>query len=160
MGCLVCTFSHGFPHYSEANAAAQTKCVYFPFADDLQKAETFLPTLGYGAFFSNYAFFFFFFFLVFLIHFRCFLLTCSYRVRHREHCTLWPHFLFLLFSSSADPSSRQHWSVPYFHAARFARPSPQQPVRAAITSQRASQPAVPAATPGRFWQPSTQWPDL
>lgn len=61
MGCLVCTFSYGFPHYSEANAAAQTKCVYFPFADDLQKAETFLPTLGYGAFFSNYAFFFFFF---------------------------------------------------------------------------------------------------
>lgn len=95
-----------------------------------------------------------FFFLLCVSFFNLFKLflfvTCGYRVRHREQCTLWPHFLFLLFSSSADPSSRQHWSVPYFHAARFARPSPQQPVRAAITSQRASYPAVPAAAPGRF----------
>lgn len=84
----------------------------------LQKAEILPPALGYGVFFSDGAFLFLFLLFVdwfcwgfwlrvsFLNSFR--FITCSYRVRHREHCTLWPHFLFLLFSSSADPSSRQH----------------------------------------------------
>lgn len=65
-----------------------------------------------------------------------------------------------------DAPSRECWAVPCIHAARHARiPPPQQPISAAITSQRP--PILPAPTPSptptaaaRSQQPPTRWHDL
>lgn len=56
-----------FPTSQGSKPTAQIQRVYLRLADDLQKAETLPPTLGYGVFFSDCAFLFLFFEVFFFV---------------------------------------------------------------------------------------------